>query len=69
MTTLAYGKLAAEYAGLQLPLQVLESGSGFYIGTADENVGPVSRESEYFKTQAAADKALSEGSWTQRQHP
>lgn len=29
-TTVSTGMLAAEYAGLSLPLQVLRSGKGFY---------------------------------------
>lgn len=43
------GILAAE-SGFTLPLQVLKSGRGYYIGTANHE-GPVSRESEeYFST-------------------
>ena len=60
------GILAAE-SGFHLPLQVLKSGRGYYIGTAN-NEGPVSRESEeYFTTQSKADQALQSGVWTQRQ--
>lgn len=59
------GYLALE-SGYRLPLQVLMSVGGFYIGTADES-GPVSRESfEYFASKAIAQKALSVGNWTQR---
>ncbi|EIX9082287.1 TPA: hypothetical protein PFE07_002572 [Kluyvera cryocrescens] len=59
------GILAAE-SGFNLELQILKSGRGFYIGTANE-MGPVSRESEeYFRTQAKATKALENGTWTQR---
>lgn len=62
------GILAARCAGLNLPLQVLHSRAGFYIGTADEVSGPVSRESvEYFTTQDSADLALLTGNWTQRE--
>lgn len=64
--------LLARQAGLRLPLMVLESARGFYLGTADEE-GPVSRESvEYWSTNAAAEKALAgeEGKdWTQRSEP
>jgi hypothetical protein len=50
---------------LELPLQVLQSNSGFYIGTADGDE-PVSKESvEYFQTHAAAQQALQDGTWTQ----
>jgi len=62
------GQLARE-AGLRLPLQVLQSAAGYYLGTADEE-GPVSRESvEYWPTEAQAQTALAgiEGTdWTQR---
>ncbi|ECI0840223.1 hypothetical protein AU892_24070 [Salmonella enterica subsp. diarizonae] len=66
-TTVSTGMLAAEFVGLSLPLQVLRSGAGFYIGTANE-MGPVSRESvEYFATAELAERALEQGSWSQRQ--
>ncbi|AUX71567.1 hypothetical protein [Erwinia pyrifoliae] len=59
------GFLAAEN-GYQLPVEVLSSGRGFYIGTANEQ-GPVSRESaEYYKTRRQADIALEKRQWTQR---
>lgn len=55
--------------GETLPIQVLESPSGFYLGTCNEE-GPVSRESEeYWPTKEAAQLALAgqEGKgWTQR---
>lgn len=38
------GLLALEYCGKRLPLQVLQSAAGFYIGTMDDD-GPCSRES------------------------
>jgi len=42
------GALALAYTGKRLPLQVLRSAAGHYIGTHDDE-GPVSRESvEYF---------------------
>ncbi|EAA2983492.1 hypothetical protein DNY73_18355 [Salmonella enterica subsp. diarizonae] len=66
-TTVSTGMLAAEFAGLSLPLQVLRSGAGFYIGTANE-MGPVSRESvEYFATAELAERALEQGTWSQRE--
>ena len=62
------GLLALKYVGERLPLQVLRSAAGYYIGTYDD--GPVSRESvEYFPTDEAARHALETGAWTQRQHP
>ncbi|EDW4550080.1 hypothetical protein RI864_002107 [Salmonella enterica] len=61
------GLLAAQFAGLSLPLQVLRSGKGFYIGTANE-MGPVSRESvEYFASAELAERALEQGTWSQRE--
>lgn len=60
------GILAAA-AGFQLPLQVLQSGRGYYIGTMNDE-GPISRESEeYFRTHDKALKALQDDAWTQRQ--
>lgn len=66
-SSLKIGRLAAQ-SGYRLPLEVLQSANGFYLGTADQE-GPVSRESmEYFPTRQAADKALESGQWTQRDH-
>lgn len=63
------GKLAKEFCGLTLPLQVLQSNAGFYLGTTDEE-GPVSRESlEYWPTYTEAEKALSTREWTQKETP
>lgn len=62
------GKLARE-AGYRLPLQVLKSNAGFYIGTSNET-GPVSRESvEYYALQSVAEEALGRNEWTQRVAP
>lgn len=59
------GMLAAQ-SGFDLPLQVLNSARGFYIGTAN-NDGPVSRESEaYFSSYTEAAEAMHTGRWTQR---
>lgn len=55
--------------GFKLPLQVLRSAKGFYIGTANDS-GPVSRESvEYWDTLQGAAKALEKGTFTQRENP
>lgn len=63
------GQLAREWCGKSLPLQVLRSAAGYYIGTADDE-GPCSRESvEYFRKEDAAKFALEKGEWTQRDHP
>ena len=65
----AAGQMALIYCGARLPVQVLRSAAGFYIGTADEQ-GPVSREScEYFRTAEHAARALKSGQWTQRLEP
>jgi len=61
------GKLAAQF-GYRLPLRVLSSAAGYYIGTAQDE-GPVTRESlEYFASREAADDAFAMGRWTQRDH-
>ncbi|MGK2924616.1 MAG: hypothetical protein ACSLE2_03260 [Lysobacterales bacterium] len=63
------GLLALAYVGKSLPLQVLRSAAGHYIGTFDDD-GPASRESvEYFPSHEAARHALETGAWTQRQYP
>ena len=54
---------------LVLPLQVLQSAAGYYVGTCDED-GPVSRESnEYFKNRETAEQALADGNWSQKAEP
>jgi hypothetical protein len=62
-----YGHLALQVIGRDLPLKVLESAAGFYLGTADDE-GPVSRESvETFPDFVSAQRAMTSGRWTQRQ--
>ncbi|HBO5279269.1 TPA: hypothetical protein L4X16_006410, partial [Pseudomonas aeruginosa] len=52
-----YGKRALAHLRLELPLQVLMSNAGFYIGTLDEE-GPASRESvEYYPSRELAQQA------------
>lgn len=64
------GQLAAFWCKKVLPLQVLESRAGYYIGTLDEDGLPCSRESnEYFPTEEAAQKAFGCGGWTQKMTP
>jgi hypothetical protein len=61
------GVLAKQYLDVSLPLQVLESNAGFYLGTADED-GPCTRESvEYWPARGGAEQALLKGEFTQRQ--
>lgn len=63
-----FGKLAADYCGRELPLSVLQTRNGFYIGTFDD--GPCSREScEYWSKREDAEMALITGRWTQRLNP
>lgn len=63
-----FGKLA-QSTGQQLPLTICQSQAGFYLGTCNDQ-GPYTREStEYWRTRAAAAKALEAGHWTQRQEP
>jgi hypothetical protein len=45
--------------------KVCHSNAGYYIGTMCE-CGPYSRESDYFRTKEAAQKALDEGDWIPR---
>lgn len=62
----SYGLLAIS-VGMKLPLQVLQSRAGFYIGTFSPDLGPVSRESvEYYVNRHLAEQALASGNWTQR---
>jgi hypothetical protein len=52
-----------------LPLQVLESNAGFYLGTSCPTEGPMTRESEeYWTKREQAEGALASGDWTQRHH-
>ena len=64
-----FGQLAKDFCEKNLPLQVMNSHAGFYIGTMGE-FGPCSRESnEYFKTHEKAESALETGNWTQKESP
>lgn len=71
MTTYpSVGHLAREYAQKRLPLKVMGSAAGFYIGTEDSDCGPCSRESvEYFPSPELAHSALDTGDWTQKEYP
>jgi hypothetical protein len=64
------GYLALACVGKRLPLQVLCSAAGHYIGTADAD-GPVSRESVELLPLAPRRRArpLETGRWQQRLHP
>ena len=63
------GVLAARF-GYDLPIRVLSSRAGYYIGTFSETHGAVSKESvEYYPTQRLAEEAFRKGTWTQRRNP
>jgi len=67
-----FGKLAEDFCGIRLPITVLQSAAGFYLGTLkfDEDCQcdmPYSRESnEYWPTSVHATDALHSGQWTQK---
>lgn len=68
-TSTKTGQIAREWLNKHLPLQVMKSGAGYYIGTSDDG-GPVSRESiEYWRKEAEAEEALRTGDWTQKEEP
>lgn len=65
-----HGKPAFEFSGVLREVQVLQSAAGFYIGTADPDGCPSTRESEeYWRNRRKADKALNSGNWTQKMEP
>ncbi len=60
-----YGELALACCGKKMPVEVMRSHAGFYLGTSD-NTAPLSRESiEYWRTRGEAEDALRDGNWTQ----
>src|SRR3546814_16756161 len=62
-TAVRSGALALTWTGKRLPLQVLRSAAGHYLGPQDAE-GPVSRESvEYFPNHLAAPPALEPPPW------
>lgn len=64
MLSIDYGVIKKSVNGI--PLKVLKSARGFYIGTCDEHQGPLSRESnEYWTCENDASHALESGQWTQ----
>ena len=59
------GKLAAS-CGFNLPVQVMQSAAGYYLGTTESGL-PMTRESaEYWATSQEASGALESGNWTQK---
>lgn len=64
------GEIARKFGGLSLPLTVLKSAAGFYLGTKTAGGEPFTRESaEYWRTDKEAQAALAKGGWTQRLAP
>jgi hypothetical protein len=64
------GYLASQCGFDHLELRVCQSAAGYYVGTWCPEEGPVSRESrEYYLTQAEAQAALDQNTFTQRLHP
>jgi hypothetical protein len=67
------GRLASHFCGMKLPLQVLKSAAGFYIGTTeaegDLEGAPNTRESDrYWQKAIEAQAALDSGDWVQKLH-
>lgn len=53
--------------GRELPIEVLRSAAGYYIGTFCPVDGPYSRESyDYYATREEAEKALQNDTWVPR---
>jgi hypothetical protein len=68
--TSRFGHLAQTFADCELPLEILKSAAGYYLGTCHLEQGPFSRESEeYFPSAQVAQNALESGAWTQRRNP
>ena len=68
-TKTQFGQLAKIFGGQELPLEILPSRPGYYLGTQCDGE-PYSRESrEYYKTRREAEAALKSGQWTQRPSP
>ena len=67
------GYLARKFGGVSLPLQVLPSPVGYYLGTLDRDGAPYSQESEeYWKSREESEAALNDPcplAWTQRLWP
>ena len=64
-----FGHLAKLFGGQELPLEILPSRAGYYLGTQCDGE-PYSREGrEYYKTRHEAEAALKSGQWTQRPSP
>jgi len=52
--------------GKAMPIAVLSSAAGYYVGFFCPSCGPYSRESQYFRKREEAQEALEHGTWTPR---
>ena len=69
-TVPTFGMLCERYCAERLPLQVLQSAAGYYLGCQSAKGEPMSRESvEYYGTRTGAQHALDHGTFTQRTSP
>ena len=68
-----YQAIVEEHGGEYSDLTVLQSAAGWYIGTIFNNTAgwsePGSRESQYFVSEEAAQQALDNVDWIQRENP
>lgn len=70
MTNPLVGVLALQYCQIELPVKVMRSQAGYYIGTQNEDGAPCSRESvEYWTTHAEATQCLVKVTWRQKLFP
>lgn len=70
MNNRKFGLLALSVTGQLLPVKVLRSAAGCYLGTVAPSGEPVSRESEvYFCSAHEAEKHLAQGDWVQKRSP
>jgi hypothetical protein len=58
---LGHGNSKCADCDSDLPLKVLHSAAGYYIGTFCDNCGPYSRESDYYKSREEAQRQLDSG--------
>ena len=62
-----YGYLVKKFEGLKLPLEILSSPYGWYIGTRKDGSPYTQESAELYSTAKAAERAFRTGQWTQRQ--
>ena len=62
-----YGYLVKKFSGEKLPLEILSSPYGWYIGTRKDGSPYTQESAELYSTAKAAERAFRTGRWTQRQ--